>query len=427
MISKRKNLLKLDIEKISKQRNRKDEVYRIGYEVLGSILLGFCNYLHESFIEDKIERVFFLSRDGKIIKKAYEMIYPDDSRTLQYLYVSRHATTIPSLFEVKDFSELVRIVSPFLHNQDVGSLLDICGIAREIVADDICIQKINMEEDINKISVERQVILFEYIMKQKSENYKQQSEYLKRYLNEEGFKGRVAVVDVGWNGTIQKSLQKYVDTSNTSIIGYYLGVRNLATQSYYYGLIRKGYFFDPNRNKKYSNMFRFTAEVIDNLFLGISGTVKCYKEEEGRIVPVLGDCEYGKSESEMVQSFQNASFDFIRDYIKVHGIPNINVRIEDIINIYKCFAVYPSLKTISIFSEFYMSDGNVMKKMIPEKRIYYYLFHADELKREFNMNVCKIWFLKWLIKIPFPYFEVLCLLSNVGVKSKLEKGLIKAN
>ncbi|HFL9510311.1 TPA: hypothetical protein ACG5Y9_005350, partial [Escherichia coli] len=47
---------------------------KLGYYGLGPLLLGYAKWLVESAIKDKVERLYFLSRDGKIMKQAYDII-----------------------------------------------------------------------------------------------------------------------------------------------------------------------------------------------------------------------------------------------------------------------------------------------------------------------------------------------------------------
>ena len=49
--------------------------YDIGYSILGPILLGFSTWIRKEMINEKIDNVVFLARDGYIVKKVFEMKY----------------------------------------------------------------------------------------------------------------------------------------------------------------------------------------------------------------------------------------------------------------------------------------------------------------------------------------------------------------
>ncbi|MGN0115321.1 MAG: HAD family hydrolase [Acutalibacteraceae bacterium] len=65
--------------------------YEFGYAYAGFLVLGYCNFIHEKAKSEHIDKVFFLSRDGDILKQVYNMLYPDDAA--EYIYWSRAAAT----------------------------------------------------------------------------------------------------------------------------------------------------------------------------------------------------------------------------------------------------------------------------------------------------------------------------------------------
>jgi len=63
--------------------------YEYGYKYGGLLILGFCEYIHRRYTEKSSDRILFFSRDGYIVKKVYDMLFPED-RT-EYVYWSRTA------------------------------------------------------------------------------------------------------------------------------------------------------------------------------------------------------------------------------------------------------------------------------------------------------------------------------------------------
>ncbi len=63
--------------------------YEYGYKCGGLLLLGFCGFLHEQVQRLGADRVLFFARDGYIVKRIYDRLYPDE-RT-EYVYWSRAA------------------------------------------------------------------------------------------------------------------------------------------------------------------------------------------------------------------------------------------------------------------------------------------------------------------------------------------------
>lgn len=71
--------------------SRYDLAYEYGYIYGGLFVMGYCNFIHEYCRSHEIGRILFLSRDGDIIKQAYDFLYPGEETA--YVYWSRAAAT----------------------------------------------------------------------------------------------------------------------------------------------------------------------------------------------------------------------------------------------------------------------------------------------------------------------------------------------
>ncbi len=65
--------------------------YEYGYIYGGLFVIGYCTFIHRYYIEEKLDKLLFLSRDGDVLLKAYRGLYPDDNA--EYVYLSRKAVT----------------------------------------------------------------------------------------------------------------------------------------------------------------------------------------------------------------------------------------------------------------------------------------------------------------------------------------------
>ena len=63
--------------------------YEYGFIYGGLFVLGYCGFIHKYCRNNRIERILFLSRDGDILKKAYDYLYPDEDT--RYVHWSRKA------------------------------------------------------------------------------------------------------------------------------------------------------------------------------------------------------------------------------------------------------------------------------------------------------------------------------------------------
>lgn len=60
-----------------------------GYVYGGLFVTGYCGFIHRYCRAHGIEKILFLSRDGEILKKAYDLLYPEEETA--YVYWSRLA------------------------------------------------------------------------------------------------------------------------------------------------------------------------------------------------------------------------------------------------------------------------------------------------------------------------------------------------
>lgn len=398
------------------------EAERIGYEILGPMLLGYCMWLKEKMEEDGIEKIFFLSREGKILQKAFQALYPESDIAQCYLYVSRQSLVVPLIAYAEDFDSMIAVIKIFLHVPLLKTIRTVCSLEQE----EFCqaLSEIGMAEDtkIYEVPSDKKGAVFDIVQKLGKKQFEQQNALVKRYLKENCFTGNIAVADIGWSGTMQNALSQYTADDNTCIHGYYFGIRNVAERTAYQNLHRKGYLFDIDKNEIFDLMARFTLEVFEMLLLNQEGSVKGYDFKNELVVPILEKTEYGGAEGNFIDSVQNTALGLLRTIGRDDAFRNyLKVRPEYVMNAYANFAVYPKMKTLHIFDKFHFLDIGV-KKLIPEHGIFYYMMHLKELKTDFENSFCKIFFLKKLFRLRLPYFKLLCFLAvKMNIQSNYRK------
>lgn len=69
--------------------------YELGFIYGGLFAVGYCQFIHEYVKAHPVDRILFLSRDGEILKRIYDMLYPEESATgkTAYTYWSRLVAT----------------------------------------------------------------------------------------------------------------------------------------------------------------------------------------------------------------------------------------------------------------------------------------------------------------------------------------------
>lgn len=192
-----------------------------------------CNYLFSSFIswilneckKENIEEIYFFTREGEFFKSIFDKI--NDSNIISNtLEVSRIATFFASLRDIS-IQELKRLWNQYT-TQDINSFfksldLDINKYHKYLKIYDIAPDK-KIEKPWKN---EKIVALFndkKFIKELKlDQEYKRKEICL--YLKNKKItnsKGKIAIVDIGWRGTIQDNLCYLIP--NKTIYGYYFGL-----------------------------------------------------------------------------------------------------------------------------------------------------------------------------------------------------------
>ncbi|EFB1111139.1 HAD-IA family hydrolase, partial [Escherichia coli] len=96
----------------------------LGYAGIGPFVSAFMLWLGRKAKQDNISHLYFLSREGWLLKQVYDVIHKDDKDvpSTTYLYASRRATRVASL---RTLSDVISLSShPYQGNITVGTLLE---------------------------------------------------------------------------------------------------------------------------------------------------------------------------------------------------------------------------------------------------------------------------------------------------------------
>ena len=81
--------------------------YRIGYQIAGPLIYGYVRFIIGQTRGRGLAKIFFLSRDGYILRRVYERLTADqpDCPPAGYLYASRRALNFAALTELNEGME----------------------------------------------------------------------------------------------------------------------------------------------------------------------------------------------------------------------------------------------------------------------------------------------------------------------------------
>jgi len=297
--------------------------YDLGYKYTGIMYLGFIKWLIESLHKNSVEKIFFLSRDGYVMKIVYDLISSvyNDLPESHYLYASRRSLHIPCMTDNND-----DYVFKYLHCRLYS--LKVSQFLEKIDFDpDKCTHKIKQagfsgkndriytKNDFDKLNT-----LYSLIYDDLKKFGDSERESLIKYLENSEFLNNetIAVVDIGWGASLQHSLYSIIKSLglNINMHGYYIGTFKSAKELADIGLNVSGYLFQYDFPDHYKNIIMQCVEFFEFLHIAPHGSVVKFVEQNGKIEPIFDlDCNPEKIKKGL--EVQKGAMDFIKDFLPI--------------------------------------------------------------------------------------------------------------
>jgi len=380
--------------------------YQFGYACFGPALFGFVQWLHSAAGGKKI---FFFARDGYVVKQVYDALYPD-SRT-DYIYLSRRALSVPLLWKHSGWDEFSRYIT-ITRFFTVRTLLERLGLEPEKYQKRI--QQFQLSPDTglqenNFLQNEKLKAFYQTIREDIVKNSRNEFECLSAYFKEKNFRGNIAVMDIGWNGSMQRYLVEIMDIMGMSVSmdGYYFGMRKKLKNTRVHG-----YLYESSEMHLEPRV-SFMQGLFESFFLSREGSTRRYDLEEGKAVPVLYESEYHENDVEFMafQDVQNGALQFCKEYAKSATANLKNYTAEEYSYDLLRFGTEPTLREVALFGDFRFYDTNVFPLAKPQS-LAYYIQNPKKFARDFSYSAWKAGFMKRCFKVKAPYASLYVFLKT---------------
>lgn len=348
---------------------------KFGIMYASPLYYAFASWLYNH--NKDYDNIYFLARDGYMIKKVFDKIAKNQNNKIdsRYLYVSRRAVQLP-----------------ILHLADKRDIIDTLtavnsGLNEKVMVKNVFlyfnIDPYKYEEVINKygFEVEDEVENEDYIKFKQlvSELYDEvfkpimvkQTNLISKYLKQENFDKykKNYLVDVGWRGSIQYSLNKLLDKP---MLGYYFATSHGVYNDIYYDTLG----FAANYGEPYY-IFKDIEEnlmIYEFLFSSPEGSLKRYELKNNKVIPITADNdEY----SDEISILQDSALKIIDEYIKYFEYDNSLPSI-DAINPIQVMINEKKYEDLINFNQIQTNVG-----YYGEKVSYVPSFTKDEIKKDF--------------------------------------------
>lgn len=204
--------------------------WSLGYSAAGPLSVGFCQWLQQALQAEAIEHAYFMLRDGHLFFEIYQLLFADQPAacSASTLESSRRAMLVPVIEAAPSLAipSLMAGIGP----RPLREYLDRLGIdARAFKAEALAAGFESLDQAVDGRIEATKLLNFlvqKPVLIALLDRCKVERQTLSTYLEEEQVTrhSHVAVVDLGWSGTIQKSLHVLLAkiAPATRLTGYYL-------------------------------------------------------------------------------------------------------------------------------------------------------------------------------------------------------------
>lgn len=204
---------------------------KLGLIALGPLVLTFTDWLVNHANSHGIQQLFFLARDGWILKKAFDLVAPNqESRKIKSFYLPSSRKLIENISYSIDFSEITKVLNSRFEQGTLAQLLKLkFNLTREDISAE-ALMKAGFSNLETVVSIPRDKIrilkLLQHLRKEIVLKSTQLADLFARYLAESGVSTSdiSGVVDIGYFGSMQQILDKCMNLSKP-LQGYYLATR----------------------------------------------------------------------------------------------------------------------------------------------------------------------------------------------------------
>ncbi|MBA3957774.1 MAG: hypothetical protein H0X51_05195 [Parachlamydiaceae bacterium] len=245
--------------------------WRYGASILAPVLVGFVQWIYQRCQHLKESRVFCLMREGQLyahLIREYAPYYPEWQIEAQELWVSRQFM-IPACIRQAHVHEIMMLafftpatpqtLAEFCHT--LG--LDITKIDHFKEYQHVKMDQLHFCEEVAHY-LSGTPELRDEIIWQSAQKRKRFIKHLSSLVDLSQLK-QMTVVDVGWGGTIQGSIQMilYLEGYSIKVHGLYIGTDDRASYPMLQGFVREGYLFNAGQPEDIAKIIQRGFHVLE--------------------------------------------------------------------------------------------------------------------------------------------------------------------
>ena len=307
---------------------------KLGYEVAGPITFLFLHWLAVKSQEAGIKRLFFFSRDGYILVKAFEILKKRWNLDVEaeYLYASRRLYNFARIERLDNQSlDFLLTPNPGLKVRD---FIERCGfdvgqhVAKLHSLGFPDIEAVITTYDGQFTNPEHRGRLRQFLYSVERDllrRCREERELLYEYLDEKSFSLQdSAVVDVGWRASLCQSLQELMLERGEKgrLQSYLFGTWEYAQRAIDAGCRLDSFFFHLDNPLSRKALVSECVEIVELLFSAPHPSILGLKKKDGEFGPIFGSHEYDSGQLALTEQMRSSALKFVMDATEL--VDNVN-------------------------------------------------------------------------------------------------------
>jgi len=369
------NLTEMKIDYTNEIIKQKIKTY--SYEIVGSVMYKYTEWIIEEAIRRGFSRLYFLARDGYLLYEMAKLICQNRALSIdcKYLYCSRQSLRIPSYHIIGDEAfDLLLLGGYYVTPKTILSRACLTEEEISTVCKELGIMDENKPFSDNElenftIQIKSNDLYRSSVMKKSRAAYESTISYFKQ----EGLfdNDYVAIVDSGWTGSMQRSLRQLLESAGYkgTLTGFYFGMyvepKDKKDGEYL------TFYFDSNSGVK--RKIAFNNNLFECMLSANHAMTVGYEEGENgffnpKFTPPISATQKGLAESQISGALEYAK----RAIAKPYAPFEYKISLRQCYKILKKNMVYPSKDFATVYGAFTFCDdvteGYHMSLADPENR-----------------------------------------------------------
>lgn len=299
--------------------------WRLGYTLIGPMMFEFCEWIHKQKKEKKLDKLLFVAREGYLIKKCYDIMYPNDDT--DYIRLNKNLLRLPllSLNNQLKYFDRAKLGRQKYTWKLIFNLLYIKDIEQAVLLLKKKFPNLNISESIDIKDLtngkynEVLLLLFEFQKDKINEQALCLDEYLSKFHFDEN---KIGLVNNSINGNGQSMLEDYLSYKN--INHNIVGLQFIASKKCFTALNnRYNAWLDELKCGSYiKSIFHRYCLIFEHLLFEPTGTSLYFIRKTHCNVDVV--CEKVRGEAQdfqKIECLQNFAIKFVETYRNIIKLP----------------------------------------------------------------------------------------------------------